>query len=1130
MSLSAFSRRLASPNDDASAADGSLVHLLLNNLSGLAYRSSVEAPWAMQHVGNGAETLSGYAADDFLSGKVTWAAVTHPDDLATVAREIATAVAERRQFTLTYRIVHRSGTEKWVLERGQAVFNGSDEAIALIGFISDITEQKLAEQRLRDAEERYRLAAQATRDAIWDWNLLTDQVLLGRPDSSPYGYAPAASGATGERWKAHIHPEDRDRIVGSIEAAVSIGHDHWTDEYRYLKADGTYAHVLDRGYIIYDASGKATRIVGAATDVTERRRAESSLRETEGRFRRLADHVPVTVWLTDVLGDIVFLSRAWHQQTGLREADGLGAAWWDAVHPDDADRVRRTTTHAHHECAGFEIEFRLRTAGEYRWVLSTAVPRFGEDGVFLGYVGSLLDISDRKEAEMQLARSEESLRLMQGAAHIGGYDADATGSTTCTSEFLKLYGLPPETISIDFETWLARVHPDDQPWAREQAYGALRNGDRIDHEYRIIRADNGETRWVASRGKIRRDPGGRVTRFYGAQWDITARKSAEAALIESEALNRSIVEASADCIELLDLDGNLLFINGPGQRMMEIVDFDAIRGKPWSNVWPEEVRPDLADALTAARAGGVGRFSALCPTARGARKWWDVVVSPVLGENGAPIKLVGISRDMTQQKESEEHIRWTAEHDQLTELPNRRAFHERLRIACADARATNRPLGLLVLDIDRFKEVNDTVGHDAGDFLLRVFSERLAGVVRRTDAVARLGGDEFAVILPDLTRSEDVEPIAQAILARLRQPVTYQGRSLDCRASIGGSVSTGEVVEEADLLKCADTALYYAKSAGRGRFVIFEPSMRSSQQVQSSMIGVARRALDSNRITPFYQPKVDFNTGRIVGFEALLRWSEGGKAVQLPERIAAAFDDPDLAPMIGSRMLEQVAADMCRWRDEGLDFGRVAVNASAIELRSPDYAERVLATLSARNISAHWLEIEVTESVVLGRGIDLVETTLRRLSEAGVTIALDDFGTGYASLAHLRRLPVNTIKIDRSFVGDFVTDPTHGAIARTVIGLGRGLGIQVVAEGIETEAQAAFLCAHGCDIGQGFFFGKPMPAAEVAQAIRSLRLHRLANAYITCCATASRCRVPCHEDVAAGCCAGEVSLATLGPA
>lgn len=421
---------------------------------------------------------------------------------------------------------------------------------------------------------------------------------------------------------------------------------------------------------------------------------------------------------------------------------------------------------------------------------------------------------------------------------------------------------------------------------------------------------------------------------------------------------------------------------------------------------------------------------------------------------------------------------YLAFHDSLTGLPNRALFQRRLEDLTSGEQAA-RHFALLLLDVDEFKLTNDMLGHDAGDAVLLAFATQLRLAIRSDDLVARLGGDEFALLLMGKFAPAELEAFSTTLLERLREPVEHHGNVIHSHASIGASTGVG-VDSGHNLLKHADLALYEAKDSGRGAYRLYHPAMWSGMLLRREMLSVAAAALEGDFITPFYQPKVNLQTGEIVGFEALLRCCLPGQEPKGPECLAAAFEDSALAVGISDRMVDGVVRDISAWRAAGVPFGHVAINAALAELRCSDFAERLLVKLESAGIPPECIQIEVTESVLLGRAIDQVERTFDQLAKIGIRLALDDFGTGFASLTHLKRFPIAIIKIDQSFVRDLQVDEENDAIVDALIGLGRALKIDVIAEGIETWAQHDFLAALGCGVGQGFLFGSAVPAARIA--------------------------------------------------
>lgn len=421
-------------------------------------------------------------------------------------------------------------------------------------------------------------------------------------------------------------------------------------------------------------------------------------------------------------------------------------------------------------------------------------------------------------------------------------------------------------------------------------------------------------------------------------------------------------------------------------------------------------------------------------------------------------------------------------HDGLTGLPNRAFFQKALDDWIRRGTIVPAPFGLVLLDVDDFKLINDSLGHDAGDAVLLAFAERVRSVLGPDDIMARLGGDEFALLLADYAEDDRLEGFCRRLLHRFDMPCTHGSQSIQVRASIGGAIRKAKD-SAVTLLKHADLALYESKATGKGVCRIYHPKMWNSLIGRREMMAAANDALAGDNIRPFYQPKVSLEDGHILGFEALLRICPRDGEPIGPDVMAAAFEDSALASAISDKMIEQVLEDIVRWRRAGVAFGHVAINASAAELRRGDYAERLLARLDLMAIDPALIQVEVTESVLLGRGAEHVERTFRTLANRGIRLALDDFGTGFASLSHLKQFPVAIIKIDRTFIRDLQIDAGDGAIVDALIGLGQALKIDVVAEGIETRAQRDFLWALGCRLGQGYLFSEAVPGANVPALI-----------------------------------------------
>jgi diguanylate cyclase (GGDEF)-like protein len=432
--------------------------------------------------------------------------------------------------------------------------------------------------------------------------------------------------------------------------------------------------------------------------------------------------------------------------------------------------------------------------------------------------------------------------------------------------------------------------------------------------------------------------------------------------------------------------------------------------------------------------------------------------------------------------------------DPLTDLPNRNRLHEVVTAIIADPRTKQEPFALILLDLDNFKFVNDTLGHEAGDLVLRTAAERIKRMSRGAQLVARLGGDEFAVLLRSSTEYLDIDRVARRIVRALRRKMNYRGQSIEMYASIGIARFPEHATNWGDIFRAADLALYRAKQAGRNRAVVFDPAMLVDAEKRFGVLGMVRSAIEDDRVVPYYQPEIAIETGEIVGFEALGRIVHADGRVSQPAEFLSALEDPEVGRAFGQRMIERAIGDLKTWLAAGFDIKRVAVNVSNLELRVDDYHERVLARLKAAGISTARFEIEVTETAAFDDNIAAIGRNLRTLASSGVAIALDDFGTGFASLTHLKSLPISRVKIDRSFVGNIVADAESRSIVDAIVRLSHSMGKTVVAEGVEDEAQLSAIRWLKCDIAQGYLFSRPIPAQDVATFLLRQTGHRLVRA------------------------------------
>jgi diguanylate cyclase (GGDEF)-like protein len=477
--------------------------------------------------------------------------------------------------------------------------------------------------------------------------------------------------------------------------------------------------------------------------------------------------------------------------------------------------------------------------------------------------------------------------------------------------------------------------------------------------------------------------------------------------------------------------------------------------------------------------------------ADGSVRWVHDQAFPVRDEQGKVYRIAGIGADVTQRKEAEEKLVYLAHYDGLTGLPNRTLFFDRLSHTLAQAERRGRLAAVMFLDLDRFKVVNDTLGHAVGDDLLRQVAQRLSACTRTGDTVARFSGDEFVLIVNDLHGPEDARHIAQKVLLAFAVPFSVGGHEIFVSTSMGISMYPSDSADEQALLKDADTAMYRAKESGRNNFQFYTREMNARALYRLNLENSLRHALERNEFRLHYQPKACLHSGRVTGLEALLRWERPGHGLVSPGDFVPLLEDTGLIVPVGEWVFAEACRQLQAWRKAGREPVSIAINISARQFAARNLGETIKRVLDAHQTDPRHIELELTESLLMVNTEEAVRT-LEYLKSLGLRLSIDDFGTGYSSLSYLKRFPIDALKIDRSFIDEITTDVDDATITRAVIGMAHNLGLKVVAEGVETLEQLSFLSANGCDEAQGFYFARPQPAGEVAQWLNGARRRKRA--------------------------------------
>ncbi|CAN0620888.1 diguanylate cyclase [Burkholderia multivorans] len=623
-----------------------------------------------------------------------------------------------------------------------------------------------------------------------------------------------------------------------------------------------------------------------------------------------------------------------------------------------------------------------------------------------------------------------------------------------------------------------------------------------------VRNASGHVREVEFTKSVFLDREGKPAGLIGAILDVTERQQAEAQrrvqyenmlqlnqrlegkageLEEARSHLLGVLQTIPDYVWLKDAEGVYLFCNPAYERLIGKPEADIV-GKSDCDFYSEEeaafCREKDLQAIEAGRICINDEWVTYPDTGR--RALLETRKVPMRAADGRVKGVLGVARDITERKRFEDTLHRMAYYDPLTSLPNRTLFNERLRQTVADALPGGCPLsGVVMLDMDRFKDVNDTFGHAVGDELLREAAKRLLPCVRPGDTVARLGGDEFAILLPDVRERRTLENIAKTILRQFDEHFELDGKGVFVSCSIGIALYPNDSTEAGDLLKYADSAMYFAKQSGRRNYRFYSKELTVHAARRLALESELRGAIERGEFELHYQPKVSLDSNEVIGSEALLRWNRPGMGLVPPDEFIPVAEETGLIGDLGTWVLREACRTAVEWNADGGACHTVAVNLSARQFQFQDLASTVEEILIETGCRPEWLGLEITESVLLEED-DAVLAALRTFKTMGLSIAVDDFGTGYSALSYLARFPIDVLKIDRSFVQRVTTDRRHAELVKAILSIARCLGQQVVAEGVETDAQAAFLSANGCQVAQGFLYSRPLPKARIPSLPRRL--------------------------------------------
>ena len=1046
------------------------------------------SPAARVMLGRDPETLRGGNVFDWI----------HPDELQQAREEhrqvMAFASSGRESL---YRVRHTDGRWRHLALLASNCLEDSAVQGLVLNF-RDATERRRAEQAesaLRENETRWKLALESAGDGVWDWDLLTGVELYSSRFKEMYGFDDHELTGLTDEMDARVHPDDRARRDQTRQAHLDGQTATYVDEHRVRCKDGSWKWVLSRGMVIRrDSQGHPLRVIGTHTDITDRKAAETALLELNRQLIEKTALLQTT--LASISQGIVMIGvdgRLGNYNARVCELLELPESLL-AARPTVRDIIRFQQARGDF---GADAQLMDPQARGYLSEVGDAAPlpshylRTTRTGRTLevktqalasgGVVRTFADVTDYVQAESARKRLNLLLEATQSMAHIGGWEVDvATDQVFWTEEVYRILETSPQQYTPSTATTLQFFTPDSRLKVLAAIDEAVQHGKPHDMELEMVTA-RGRSIWVHSASMLTHEHG-RVIKRISVIQDITERKRAEATLRESEARWKLALDSTGDGVWDWDLSTGVetfstrckeMYGYAEGEMSDRAQEFDLL-------THPDDMGQMLKDRQA--------HLDGLTPTYVNEHRMrckdgsWKWVMSRGMvinrDANGTPLRLIGTHTDITSRKNSETLIWQQANFDTLTGLPNRRMLRDRLEQEIKKSDREGLQLAILFIDLDHFKEVNDTLGHDAGDMLLVEAARRIRQCVRETDTVARMGGDEFTLVLAELHDGERLERILQNLLSALSALFQLGTEQVYASASIGITMYPMDATEVESLFKNADQALYVAKGAGRNRFSFFTPALQEVAQNRVRLANDLRLGLAEQQFRVAYQPIIDLRTGAVHKAEALIRWQHPTRGLISPAEFIPVAESSGLIIDIGEWVFRQAAAQVRVWRSTHHPDFQVSINKSPVQFHNDAGRQTDWIThLQSLGLAGDSLVMEITEGLLLDTSAG-VTGQLLQLRAAGIQVSLDDFGTGYSSLTYLQKFDIDYIKIDQSFVRHLVPDSTDLALCKAIIVMAHALGMQVVAEGVETVGQRDLLTAAGCDFAQGFLFAPAMSVPE----------------------------------------------------
>jgi diguanylate cyclase (GGDEF)-like protein/PAS domain S-box-containing protein len=1016
--------------------------------------------------------IVGYSEQELLA--LSNADIIHPDDrgrerTGLMKRLLAGNIPS---FTTEKRFVRKDGQVILVRRTVSVVRDPAGDPLYLVRIVEDVTERA-------QAEERYRATFDHAPVGIMHSGLDRRILHVNSKLCEILGYSEdeLLRMTTSDLLTEEYLGSDRENYWDAMVNGEMQTH---SSERRYLRKDGSLVWAARTVSLVKDAKGSPLYFIRMIEDISARRHAEEDAAQERKLLQTLVDNLPDRIYVKDRQGRFLLQNAENVKAHGARSPEELlGKTIYDLYPREVAERIQAEDNSIFE--SGRQLVNRERAttdaSGNSRWQLTSKVPLRDDAGNIVALVGVNRDITEQKLASQFLLDSEKRYHDLFDLTPLPIWvlDEESLKLVTANQAALDKYGYTLEEIQaktvLDLQIEQDRESVASQLRQRDPTQPAKYLRRHVTKDGGVIMAE------VTAKPFVFR---GRPSRIILIN-DITDRLGVERALRESEEQFSQLANNIPQVFWISDASLKQTIYISPACEQMLGVRPEDLRANPRKLV--EAVHPeDRVKLMNARKYAALGNYDEKYRIVRpdGTVRWVQDLAFPVRDADGKVYRVAGIAEDITQRKEAEEKLVYFAHYDGLTGLSNRVLFRDRLEQSMAQGRRRDWLVGVIMLDLDRFKIANDTLGHAAGDMLLKQVAVRLTDCVRPGDTVGRFSGDEFGIILSDLRNAGDVRLVAQKILNAFSEPFKLEASDIHVTASIGISMYPSDSDDCDTLIKYADTALHRAKDSGRNNFQFYTAEMNVRALHRLNLENNLRHAIERQEFLLHYQPKASLSSGLTTGLEALLRWQDPKSGLVSPVEFVPVLEETGLIIPVGEWVIGEVCAQIKRWEAADITPVPVAINLSGRQFLAQDLGSVVKRLLDKHGINPALIELEITESSLMVNTEEAVHT-LEYLNSLGVSLAIDDFGTGYSSLSYLKRFPLDSLKIDRSFVRDITSDAEDAAITRAVISMAHSLGLKVVAEGVETEAQMSFLAANACDEIQGYYLARPLAVADCSK-------------------------------------------------